>query len=89
MRGKRESNRVPTPRSNQEVQRQILLRSQVWPKRQDIPQQWILMGPTLMEGVEKTNMAIMKPQQTGVRFPARNPYIIDIINLSLKGWTKE
>jgi len=89
LKGKRESNGVLTPRSNQEVQRQILLRSQVWPKRQKISQQWVPMGPTPMEGVKKTNMAMMKPQQTRVGFPARNLYAIDIINLSLKGWTKE
>ena len=39
LRDKKESNRAPTPRSNnQEVYRQTLSWPQVWPKRQEIPQ---------------------------------------------------
>ena len=36
LRGKKESNGAPIPRSNQEVQRQILPRPQVWPRRQEM-----------------------------------------------------
>ena len=42
-----------------------------------MPQQWVPMGPALMEGVERTNATIATPQpRTG--FPQRNPYTMDM-----------
>ena len=31
-----------------------------------------------MEGVERTSVVMMRPQQTGARFLARNPYAMDV-----------
>jgi len=40
LKGKKENNRILTPRSNnQKAHRQILSQSQVWPRRQETPQQ--------------------------------------------------
>jgi len=56
---------------------QTLLWPQVWPKKQKIPQQWVSMGPALMEGVKRTNAVIGTSQQrTG--FPQRNLYTMDV-----------
>jgi len=64
LRGKKENNRAPTPRlNNQKAHRQILLQPQVWPRRQETPQQWVLTGPTLMKGMERTNVMIARLQQ--------------------------
>jgi len=64
LRGKKENNGVLAPRSNnQEAQRQILPRSQVWPRRQEMPQQQVPAEPAPMEGVERTNAAMVQPQQ--------------------------
>jgi len=41
-------------------------------------QQWILTGPALMEGVEKTNVAMVRPQQQETGFPQRNLYTMDV-----------
>jgi len=37
--------------------------SQVWPRRQEIPQQRAPVGPAPMEGVERTNVVIINPKQ--------------------------
>ena len=31
-----------------------------------------------MEGVERTNVAMVRPQQQGAGFPQRNPYAMDV-----------
>ena len=51
---------------------------QVWPRRQELPQQQVPIGPAPMEGVERTNVAMTKPQQQGAEFSQRNPYAMDI-----------
>ena len=57
-------------------QRQIMPRPLVWQRRQQPPQQ-VTIGPAPMEGVERTNTAVVTPQQrTG--FPQRNPYAMDV-----------
>ena len=45
---------------------------QAWPRRQEVPQQWIPTEPTLMEKVERTNMMMVYPNQR-VRFVQCNP----------------
>jgi len=35
----------------------------VWPRRQEAPQQQALVEPAPMEGVERTNVAIVCPNQ--------------------------
>jgi len=63
LRGKKENNGVPAPRlNNQGALGQSLLWPQVWPRRQETPQQWVSTGPTPMEGVERTNAAMVTPQ---------------------------
>ena len=78
MRGRKETNRALAPRSNQQgALGQALPWPQVWPRRQETPQQWVLMGPVLIEDMERTNtvMAISQ-QKTG--FPQKNPYTMDV-----------
>jgi len=78
LRGKKETNGAPTPRLNQQrALGQSLLWSQVWPRRQEMPQQWVPTGPAPMEGVERMNVAMATPQQRA-GFPQRNPYTIDV-----------
>jgi len=57
-------------------QRQIMPQPLVWQRRQQPPQQ-ATTGPALMEGVERTNAAVVTPQQR-VGFPQRNPYAMDV-----------
>ena len=64
LRGRRDNNGIPAPRLNQqEAPQQILPRPQVWPRRQEQPQQRVQMGPAPMEEVERTNAAVVTPQQ--------------------------
>jgi len=78
LRGKKDNNGAPAPRSNQqEAPRQILPRPQVWPRRQELPQQRAQTGPVPMEGVERTNAAVVTSQQRA-GFPQRNPYAMDM-----------
>ena len=78
LKGRKETNGIPAPRSNQQgALGQSLPRPQVWPKKQELPQQRVPTGPAPMEGVERTNTAMATPQQrTG--FPQRNPYAMDV-----------
>jgi len=49
----------------------------VWQRRQEIPPQQTITEPTLMEGVERTNVMILCPQQReGV--VQRNPYTMKV-----------
>ena len=42
-----------------------------------MPQQWVPIGPAPIEGVERTNVAMVNPQQR-TRFPQRNLYAMDV-----------
>jgi len=54
LRGKKENNGALAPRlNNREILGQTLPWSQVLPRRQEMPQQWIPMGPALIEEVER------------------------------------
>jgi len=78
LRGKKDTNGALTPRLNQQgALGQSLPWPQVWPRRQELPQQQILTGPAPMEGVERMNAAIATPQQRA-GFPQRNPYAMDV-----------
>ena len=78
LKGRKETTGVPTPRLNQQgALGQSLPWPQVWPRRQETPQQRVPIGPALMEGVERTNAVMVNPQQrAGV--PQRNPYAMDM-----------
>jgi len=45
---------------------------------QELPQQWVPTGPAPMEGVERTNAMMARPQQQGAGFSQRNPYAMDV-----------
>ena len=78
LRGKKETNGAPTPRLNQQgAPGQLLPQPQVWPRRQETPQQRLPTGHAPMEGVERTNAVMVNPQQRA-RFPQRNPYAMDV-----------
>jgi len=75
---KKETNGALTQRLNQQgALGQSLPQPQVWPRRQELPQQQVPTGPAPMEGVERTNAAMATPQQRA-GFPQRNPYAIDV-----------
>ena len=78
LREKKKTNGAPATRlNNQGAPRQALPWPQIWPRRQKTPQQQVPIGPAPMEGVERTNTAIVTPQQrTG--FPQRNSYTMDV-----------
>ena len=60
---KKETNGALAPRLNQQgALGQLLPQSQVWPRRQETPQQRVPTGPAPMEEVERTNMAMVRPQ---------------------------
>ena len=58
-------------------QEQQILQLQVWPRRQEMPPQQVTTGPTLMEGVKRTN-TVVRNQGQKIGWPRRNPYAIDI-----------
>ena len=39
---------------------------------------WMTTGPTLMEGVERMNVVMARPQQQEAGFSPRNPYTMDV-----------
>jgi len=43
-----------------------------------MPQQQVPTGPAPMEGIERTNVTIARPQQQGAGFSQRNPYTMDV-----------
>ena len=43
-----------------------------------MPQQQVQTGPAPIEGVEKTNAAMVRPQQQGAGPPQRNLYAMDV-----------
>jgi len=62
LQGKKDTNGTLTPRLNQQgALGQSLPQPQVWPRRQKTPQQQVPTEPTPMEGVERTNAAIVTP----------------------------
>ena len=50
-------------KQNNEMQRQQMPQPQVWPRKQEVPQQRAQIGPALMEGVERINVVMACPQQ--------------------------
>ena len=50
---------------------------QVWPRRQEMQQQRVTMGPALMEGVERTNVVVVRGQGTGIP-QRRDPFAMEI-----------
>jgi len=43
-----------------------------------LPQQQVPTGPAPMEGVERTNVVMARPQQQGAGLPPRNPYTMNV-----------
>jgi len=76
----RESKRKEERLKGQQAPRQNnreTLWPQVWPRRQEVPQQWVQVGLALMEGVERTNVVIMYPNQRA-GFAQYNPYAMNM-----------
>jgi len=72
LRGRKET----TGGAPKQEQKLNMPRPLVWQRRQQPPQQ-ATIGPVPMEGVERTNAAMVTPQQR-VGFPQRNPYAMDV-----------
>ena len=82
LRNKREigvlAQRLNIPANTRETQQQQMPWSQIWPRRQEIPQQWVLAGSAPMKEVKRTNTAMVNlNQQTGL-VPRYDLYAIDI-----------
>jgi len=59
-------------------QRQIIPRPLVWQRRQMLPQQ-ATTGPAPIEGVERTNMVVVRGQGQSVEVPPRrDPYAMEV-----------
>ena len=72
LRGRREQGEVP------KQERQSLPRPLVWQRRQPMPQQ-ATMGPALMEGVERTNVVVVRGQEQNAGTPPRqDPFAIEV-----------
>ena len=72
LRGKK----ATTEGAPKQEQGQSTPRPLVWQRRQQPPQQ-VTIGPVPMEGVERTNAAVVTPQQRA-GFPQRNPYAMNV-----------
>ena len=73
MRGKKEQGGG----APKQEQRQNLPRPLVWQRRQMPPQQ-ATTGPAPMEGVERTNVVVVRGQGQGIGAPRRDPYAIKV-----------
>ena len=75
LRGKKE-----TGGGGQKQEKQNLPRPLVWQRRQPLPQQ-VTTGPTPMEGVERTNVVVLRGsgvgQSAGIP-PRRDPYAMEV-----------
>ena len=63
--------------NNREAQQQQLPWPQVWPRRQEVLQQQVQVGPVLIEGVERTNTLMMHSNQRA-EFAQCNLYAMDM-----------
>ena len=73
----REKKEMTGGASKQE-QRQIMPQPLVWQKRQ-MPSQQATTGPALMEGVERTNIVVVRGQRQSVGvLPRRDPYAMEV-----------
>ena len=55
-----------------------MMRPQIWPRRQEMPQQQVAIVPALIEEVERTNAVMICPQQQRAVFAQCNPQAMDI-----------
>jgi len=73
-----QEKKEPGEGAPKQEQRQSLPRPLVWQRRQPLPQQ-ATTGPALMEGVERTNVVVMKRQGQGVGIPPRwDPFAMKV-----------
>ena len=79
----RESRREEERLKKKEVggkqeQRQILPRPLVWQRRQPLPQQ-ATNGPAPMEGIERTNVVVVRGAEQGAGVPPRrDPFAMEV-----------
>jgi len=74
LRGRKET----TGGASKQEQKQSLPQPLVWQRRQPLPQQ-ATTGPALMEGVERTNVGVMRGQGEGVGIPPRwDPFVMEV-----------
>ena len=59
-------------------QQQILPRLLVWQRRPEVPPQQATIEPTPMEGVERTNIVIVRGQRQGIGTSRRDPYAMEV-----------
>ena len=55
-----------------------MIRPQIWPRRQEMPQQRVEIGLTPIEEVERTNTVISQLQQQRAEFALHNPQAMNI-----------
>jgi len=58
-------------------QKQIVPQPLVWQRRQPPPQQ-VTIGPALMEGVERTNVVVVREQGQGMGASRRDSYVMEV-----------
>jgi len=53
-----------------------MLQPLVWQRRQEMPPQQMIMGPTPMEGIERTSVVVVREQGQGMGTPRRDSYVM-------------
>jgi len=49
----------------------------VW-QRREVPSQQVTMGPSLMEGMERTNVMVVRGSGQGMGASKRDPYVMEM-----------
>jgi len=75
---RRKEERLKKKEGEKQESRQILPRPLVWQRRQPLPQQ-VTTGPAPMEGVERTNVVVVRGQGQGTGIPPRrDPFAMEV-----------
>ena len=64
--------------NNMEILQQQMPQPQVWLRRQEIPQQQVLIELALMERVERTNVVVTRNQERPMGPLKKDPYMINV-----------
>ena len=78
MREQREIGAQAPRLNNMEILQQQMPQPQVWLRRQEIPQQQVLIELALMERVERINIVITRNQERPMGPPKKDPYTMDV-----------
>ena len=78
MRERQEIGAQASRLNNMEILQQQMPQPQVWLRRQEIPQQQVLIELALMERVERTNVVVTRNQERPMGPLKKDPYMINV-----------